>query len=279
VKQDFVEAMRWYRKAADLGNGAAMGNIGVLYYNGQGVPQDYAEAMRWYRKGATAGNATSMLNVGLLYELGQGVPADLAEARRWFVKARDAGNQAARDEIAKLDATPPAPAPVPNTQAAGSIPAVLPLNYADELTDFGVFPQPFLQFNVGTRTPMRIPGGISISTPDLARMLNDARQRHMPMVLIDSWADNAHPTLPYAVRIPFAGQGGNFSDQVQLNLRDRLGQLTHNMSDVPIVFFCQGAICWESYNAALRAIHLGYRRVYWYRGGVNAWAQANLPLS
>jgi rhodanese-related sulfurtransferase len=26
-----------------------------------------------------------------------------------------------------------------------------------------------------------------------------------------------------------------------------------------------------SYNAALRAINLGYRNVLWYRGGVEAW--------
>jgi hypothetical protein len=29
--------------------------------------------------------------------------------------------------------------------------------------------------------------------------------------------------------------------------------------------------CWMSYNAALRAIHLGFRQVYWYRGGIEAW--------
>ena len=60
----------------------------------------------------------------------------------------------------------------------------------------------------------------------------------------------------------------------------RLGQLrelTANNPNRALVFFCQGARCWESYNAALRAIHAGFTAVYWYRGGVLAWEAADLP--
>ena len=32
-------------------------------------------------------------------------------------------------------------------------------------------------------------------------------------------------------------------------------------------------------NASLRAIHLGYTHVYWYRGGLAAWQAAGLPLT
>ena len=34
------------------------------------------------------------------------------------------------------------------------------------------------------------------------------------------------------------------------------------------MFYCEGAQCWESYNAALRALDLGYSNVLWYRGGL-----------
>jgi hypothetical protein len=44
---------------------------------------------------------------------------------------------------------------------------------------------------------------------------------------------------------------------------------TNNNPQQPLVFFCACVECWESYNAALRALRLGYREVYWYRG-VNA---------
>jgi hypothetical protein len=57
--KDYVEAMRWYRKAADQGDADAQYNIGWLYEHGRGVAQDYAEAMRWYRKAADQGNANA----------------------------------------------------------------------------------------------------------------------------------------------------------------------------------------------------------------------------
>jgi TPR repeat protein len=53
VPQDYAEAMKWFRQAADAGDSWGMFNIGLLYQNGLGVPQDYAEAMRWYRKPPT----------------------------------------------------------------------------------------------------------------------------------------------------------------------------------------------------------------------------------
>ena len=37
-------------------------NLGLLYHHGRGVPQDYAEAMRWYRKAAEQGVALNGWN-------------------------------------------------------------------------------------------------------------------------------------------------------------------------------------------------------------------------
>ena len=58
-----------------------------------------------------------------------------------------------------------------------------------------------------------------------------------------------------------------------------LATRTNNNLDAPIGFFCYGAQCWESYNAALRAMRLGYREVLWYRGGLAAWKAAGLPTA
>ena len=54
-----------------------------------------------------------------------------------------------------------------------------------------------------------------------------------------------------------------------------MGKLTNNNLNMPLVFFCPGVKCWESYNAALRAINLGYSKVYWYRGGISSWTAAH----
>jgi TPR repeat protein/SpoVK/Ycf46/Vps4 family AAA+-type ATPase len=88
--------MRWSRQAADKGNAAAQGAIGLLYKNGLGVPQDHAEAMRWYRKAADQGNAVAQMSVGLLYQNGWGVPQDYAQAVGWYRKAADQGHASAQ---------------------------------------------------------------------------------------------------------------------------------------------------------------------------------------
>ena len=103
VSQDYTEAMKWYRKAADAGNTGAMCLIGRLYRNGLGVSQDYTEAMRWFRKAADAGHAMAMCIIGGLYEDGKGVLQDYTEAMQWYRKAADAGNADAAQRLRELD--------------------------------------------------------------------------------------------------------------------------------------------------------------------------------
>ena len=91
VAQDKAKAARLYRKAADLGNTAAMNSLGVLYERGDGIAQDHAEAARLYRKAADLGDALGMSNLATRYELGHGVAQDKAEAARLYRKAADLG--------------------------------------------------------------------------------------------------------------------------------------------------------------------------------------------
>ncbi len=84
--------------------------------------------------------------------------------------------------------------------------------------------------------------------------------------------------LPNAIPVVPASQPGHFQDAVQQEFGQYLQQATQGRKDRPMVFYCQSTQCWMSYNAALRAINLGYTQVLWYRGGVEAWQQAGLPL-
>jgi len=61
---------------AEQGVAEAQFNLGLMYYNGQGVRQDYAEAVRWYRQAAEQGNAEAQNNLGAMYAIGQGVRQD-----------------------------------------------------------------------------------------------------------------------------------------------------------------------------------------------------------
>lgn len=101
VQQDYDEAVRWYRKAADQGNPEAQRCIGFLYEGGSGgVEQDYAEAMGWYRRAADQGHVGAQYHVGSMFANGWGVTRDLGQARGWMQKAADGGHEDAKKWLA-----------------------------------------------------------------------------------------------------------------------------------------------------------------------------------
>jgi hypothetical protein len=55
-----------------------------MYDKGQGIPQDYAEAAKWYRKAAEQGVAVAQHNLGFMYDKGEGVPQDYVQAHMWY---------------------------------------------------------------------------------------------------------------------------------------------------------------------------------------------------
>ncbi len=148
--------------------------------------------------------------------------------------------------------------------------------FADEDHDWGIAATHELRRPPYTApTPRAIPGGQVIRTLELKTMLEaDARA-----LAIDVASGDGHVTLAGSRWLGGAGRGANFIDALQAQLAERLAQLTGGDKSRPLVFFCVNSQCWLSYNAALRAIALGYTRVYWYRGGIEAWRAAGLPLA
>jgi TPR repeat protein len=78
------EAAKWYLKAAEQGLAFAQGDLGVMYYEGIGVPQDYSEAAKWYCKAAEQGLPEAQYFLGVMYHNGQGVPQDYVLAYMWL---------------------------------------------------------------------------------------------------------------------------------------------------------------------------------------------------
>lgn len=76
VPQNYKEAAKWYRLAAEQGDAKAQYDLGFMYHKGQGVPQNYKEAAKWFRLAAEQGDAQAQYGLGFMYGLGQGVPED-----------------------------------------------------------------------------------------------------------------------------------------------------------------------------------------------------------
>jgi hypothetical protein len=84
VPQDYAEAVRWYRLAADQGHASAQNNLGVMYATGEGVLQDYVQAHMWYNLAASRPDAEKRaLAIGVRDNLADKMtPTQIAEAER-----------------------------------------------------------------------------------------------------------------------------------------------------------------------------------------------------
>jgi len=84
VHKNDVEAVRWYREAAEQGDATAQFNLGGMYRKGAGIPKDDAKAAYWYHKAAEQGLAEAQGNLGMMYASGTGVSQDYIKAYMWI---------------------------------------------------------------------------------------------------------------------------------------------------------------------------------------------------
>ena len=61
--------------------------LGMIYEHGDRVPQDYEEAARWYRMAAEEDHPEAQRRLAHFYSVGLGVPQDDAEAAYWNERA------------------------------------------------------------------------------------------------------------------------------------------------------------------------------------------------
>ena len=147
---------------------------------------------------------------------------------------------------------------------------------ADEDRDWGVAATTVLRRAPYTApTPIEIPGARPVSTDELKRLL--VAEAEKPL-LFDVASGEGHLTLAGGLWWPGVGRGENFLDTIQSEVATRLEEVTGGNKTRALAFYCVNSQCWLSYNASLRAVALGYTRVLWYRGGVQAWRAAGLPL-
>lgn len=90
--QSGKDAIRWFTKASERGDAAALGEMAKMYREGHLVPKDLPKAVLLYRKAADKGQMENQRDLGEMYEKGLGVPRDLAQAYFWYMVAGDFGS-------------------------------------------------------------------------------------------------------------------------------------------------------------------------------------------
>jgi TPR repeat protein len=105
VTQDYVEAVKWYRKAAEQGQAAGQCSLGICYQGGLGVAKNEEEAVKLYRKAAEQNFAFAQYNLSVCYGSGLGVTKDGLEAAKWCRKAAENNNANAQYNLGIYYAT------------------------------------------------------------------------------------------------------------------------------------------------------------------------------
>ena len=96
MPKDHVEAIKWYRKAAEQGDDQAQFELGWAYTDGKSVPQDFIQAYMWFDLAAAheddsyAEDYAGDFRDSLAEKM---TPSQIAEAQRlareWKPKGRD----------------------------------------------------------------------------------------------------------------------------------------------------------------------------------------------
>ncbi len=128
-------------------------------------------------------------------------------------------------------------------------------------------------------TPATLRGALAVDTA-AARALWDAGQtlfidvlprppkpKDLPEGTV--WRDRPRDNIPGSAWLPNVGFGA-LNPELEAYFRQSLATLTGGDPGKPLLIYCL-TDCWMSWNAAKRALELGYRQVYWYPEGTDGW--------
>jgi TPR repeat protein len=106
VPRDHAAALRAFRGAGDRGHAPAMNNAGVMHEQGLGTAASDSAALDWYFKALSAGSNHALGNLDVFYARGRGAPPALPEAIAWYRRGAEAGVPGARFKLAELHERP-----------------------------------------------------------------------------------------------------------------------------------------------------------------------------
>jgi PQQ-dependent catabolism-associated CXXCW motif protein len=135
-------------------------------------------------------------------------------------------------------------------------------------------------------TPATLAGARVIDTAEAQRLGRDKaaafidvmprapRPANLPADTV--WRDKPRSDIPGSLWLVDTGYGVIPPDTLEYFQRG-LARAAGGDRTRPLVFYCLED-CWMSWNAAKRALSLGYRTVLWYPEGTDGWLRAGLPV-
>jgi len=91
---EYSKAVKLLLPLARQGNAVAQRDVGLMYFDGDGLARDSRKAVKWFSLSARQGQIGAQVNLGIAYATGEGVLRNPAQAYVWF-------NAAASQRIGK----------------------------------------------------------------------------------------------------------------------------------------------------------------------------------
>jgi PQQ-dependent catabolism-associated CXXCW motif protein len=135
--------------------------------------------------------------------------------------------------------------------------------------------------------PRRLAGARVVSTADAAALWRQGgavfidvlpqppRPRNLPAGTI--WREAPRFAIPGSLWLPDTGYG-ELAPVTERYFAAGLARASGGDLRKPLVFYCLKD-CWMSWNAAKRALAMGYSDITWYPDGTDGWQAAGLPLA
>jgi PQQ-dependent catabolism-associated CXXCW motif protein len=130
-------------------------------------------------------------------------------------------------------------------------------------------------------TPLTLQGATVVSGAEAMALWNVGRVRfidvlprarrpyNLPPETV--WHIPQHLHIPGSVWLPNTG-AGVLPQSAASYFQEQLQRLTNGDHTSPLLFYCLRD-CWMSWNAAKRALALGYTSVYWFPEGTDGWTE------
>ncbi len=102
-EKDYINAFELFEKSAKLGDEDAQYNVGMMYYDGNGVDKDEKLSFKWMKKSAKRGLVHAQYQLAVKYHYGRGVKINEEKAKIWYKKAADQKHEDARLKFDMID--------------------------------------------------------------------------------------------------------------------------------------------------------------------------------
>jgi adenylate cyclase len=136
--------------------------------------------------------------------------------------------------------------------------------------------------NLVGQTPIGAPGVSTIKTSELRALIGDGQgsaNNELPLLLSTNCSNCLRVAIPGTNFVPDAYRDGVLDDSKRQALKVLVGRLLHGDRTRRVITSSWNAAFWDARNLAIELAALGYPNVSWYRGGLEAWDVAGLPVT